>query len=112
MEGGLRRVLLRHARSRSRMTSMKMGMTSTMMEKRRLKSRTSTAPMGFLQLRQLPAGRGVTGLAGRDGRAAGVVAADGDRVRALVVRRAAAIARVSSLLTTKAARTRGLCVFD
>jgi hypothetical protein len=29
-----------------------MGMISTMMEKKRLKSRTSIAPMGFPQLRQ------------------------------------------------------------
>jgi cyclase len=51
-----------------------------------------------------------TDLVARDGLAAGVVAAGGDRVQALVGRRVAAIARVSSLLATEAAQTRGLCV--
>src|SRR5882724_71912 len=49
-------------------------------------------------------------LVDRGGLAADVVAADGDRVLVLVDRRVAAIARVSSPLTTEAAHTRGLCV--
>jgi hypothetical protein len=86
-------------------------MISTMMEKSRLKSRTSTAPMVLLQSRLLPVVRERTDLLDRDGLAAGVVAADGDRVRALVGRRVAAIARVSSPFATEAAHSRGLCVF-
>jgi hypothetical protein len=93
------------------MRSKRTGMILMMMEKSRRKSRTSTAPMGFPQLRRLLAGRELTDLVDRDGRAAGVVAEAGDPVRALVVRRVAAIARLSSFLATEAAHTRGLCVF-
>jgi hypothetical protein len=79
------------------MRSMRTGMISMRMEKRRLKSRTSIAPMVFLQSRRLPAAaRERTDPADRDVLAADVVAEAGGRVRALVDRRAAAIARVSS----------------
>jgi hypothetical protein len=86
-------------------------MISMTMGRRWLKSQTSTAPMAFPQSRRLPAARERTDLVDRDGLAAGVVAAGGGPVRALVGRRVAAIARVSSPLTTEAAHLRGFCVF-
>ena len=72
-------------------------------------SRTSIVQIMLLQSRRLQAAKEQMDLVGSGGLAADVVGAGVGRDPA--DRRAAAIARVSTLLTTGAAHTRGLCVF-
>jgi hypothetical protein len=88
------RAPLHLGRNKSQRTAMKMERIS--MRMRRRMSRTSIVRIMLLQSRRLRAAREAMDLVGRGALAADGVAAGVGRVRALVGRRAAAIARVSS----------------
>ena len=108
---GLKRAHLRLARSSRPMMSMRMARTSMMMERKHRMNQTSTGQMAFLRLRLLPAAvRARMVLVARGVLVVDAVVADAGRVRAQVVRKAAAIARGRSTLTGEAAHMRGFSV--
>jgi hypothetical protein len=94
MAVGLMRAPLHLARRRSQRMAMRMERIS--MRMRRRMSRTSIVRIMLLQSRRLGVAREEMDLVGRGGLVADVVAAGVGRGRALVGRRVAAIARVSS----------------